>query len=29
MIEVTAPLPPDFTALVDALRRDAAAAKKK
>jgi 23S rRNA pseudouridine1911/1915/1917 synthase len=29
MIEVTAPLPPDFTALVDAMRRDAAAAKKK
>jgi 23S rRNA pseudouridine1911/1915/1917 synthase len=28
-IEVTAPLPPDFTGLVDALRRDAAAASNK
>ena len=28
-IEVTAPLPPDFTGLVDALRRDAAAARNK
>ena len=29
MIEVTAPLPPDFRALIDALRRDAAGARKK
>jgi 23S rRNA pseudouridine1911/1915/1917 synthase len=29
VIEVTAPLPPDFAALIDALRRDAAATRKK